>query len=151
KYLRLAILPFGQSVDHDFQVSRTLIQDGAWLYLAALAILAAAAVRFRHRFPLACFGFLMFLVWLAPTSSVIPIGDPLVERRMYLPLFSLVLVACDGALRLRLQRAVAYGLTATGMLALSVCTFNRNELWGQPKKLMANAAMQSVHNPRPFS
>jgi tetratricopeptide (TPR) repeat protein len=150
-YLRLAILPLGQSVDYDFQVSRTLIQDGAWLYLAALAILAAAAVRFRHRFPLACFGFLMFLVWLAPTSSVIPIGDPLVERRMYLPLFSLILVGCDGASRIRLNTAAAYGLLATGLLVLAVCTYSRNELWGQPEKLMANAAIQSVRNPRPFS
>jgi len=150
-YLRLAILPFGQSVDHDFQVSRTLIQDGAWLYLAVLAVLAAGAVRLRHRFPLACFGFLMFLVWLAPTSSVIPIGDPLVERRMYLPLFSLILIGCDAASHIRLNTAAAYGLIATGLLVLAVCTYNRNELWGQPEKLMAAAASQSVSNPRPFA
>jgi hypothetical protein len=51
--------------------------------MALLALLVAAAIRWRHHYPLACFGFFMFLIWLAPTSSIVPVDDALVERRMY--------------------------------------------------------------------
>jgi hypothetical protein len=34
----------------------------------------------------------MFLTLLAPTSSIVPISDSLVERRMYLPLLGLILI-----------------------------------------------------------
>src|SRR5258706_5046170 len=75
-YIRLAVMPFGLSVDHDFPISYTILQHSAWLYAATLAALIAFAIRWRQRYALACFGLLMFLVWLAPTSSVIPIADP---------------------------------------------------------------------------
>jgi tetratricopeptide (TPR) repeat protein len=150
-YLRLAILPLGQSVDHDFPISHTIGQYGAWMYLAALAILIGNAIRFRRRFPLSCFGLLMFLILLAPTSSVIPIADPLVERRMYLPMIGLLLIACDAASRIRLNTPAAYSLIAAGLLFFAACTYDRNRLWGQPDQLLAAAASQSVHNPRPFA
>ena len=46
--------------------------------------LVAAAWIYRKRWPLASFGVFVFLLLLAPTSSVIPIRDVLHERRMYL-------------------------------------------------------------------
>ena len=36
-YLRLAILPVGQMLDHDFPTSRTILQHGAIFYMALLA------------------------------------------------------------------------------------------------------------------
>lgn len=150
-YLRLAILPFGQSIDHDFPISRTLLQHGAWFYAVALAALIVLAVRERRRHPLSAFGLMMFLAWLAPTSSVIPIADPLVERRMYLPLIGLILIACDGASRLRLSAPQARGAFAVVLAILCILTWERNTLWGQPEKLLAAAAWQSAHNPRPVA
>jgi len=150
-YLRLAVLPVGQSVDHDFPISFTILQHGAWLYATTLGALIALAVSCRRRAPLAAFGFLMFLIWLAPTSSVLPIADPLVERRMYLPLLGLILIACDGVMRLRLSQPAAWSLLTAVLIVLSVLTWSRNTLWGHPEELLASAAMQSRHNPRPFA
>src|SRR5258707_2374231 len=65
--------------------------------MALLVALVLMAMLFRVRYPLACFGLLLFLILLAPTSSVIPIADPLVERRMYLPIVGLFLIACQCA------------------------------------------------------
>jgi Flp pilus assembly protein TadD len=150
-YLRLALLPFGQSVDYDFPVSHTLFEHGAWAYAMALAASVGVAVWLRRRAPLLSFGWLMYLILLAPTSSVIPIADPLVERRMYLPMLGLILAVCAIAPRLRLSPPVTWSALAAVLLLLSVLTWERNVLWGQPEKLLASAAEQSVHNPRPVA
>jgi tetratricopeptide (TPR) repeat protein len=150
-YLRLAILPIGLSVDHDFPISYTILQHGAWLYALALAALVACAIRWQQRYALACFGLLMFLVWLAPTSSVIPIADPLVERRMYLPLVGLILIACDILPRVRFSPPIAWTAAASGLLVLTVLTWDRNTLWGRPEELLASAALQAANNPRPVA
>ena len=150
-YLRLAILPFGQSVDHDFPISFTIAQHGAWLCALALAGLLGLALGYRRRFPLACFGLLLFLVLLAPTSSVVPIADALVERRMYLPLLGLILIGCEAASRVRLSRPAAYSAIATVLLLFAMLSHERNRLWGDPEKLLASAALQAPHNPRPVA
>jgi hypothetical protein len=102
-YLRLALVPYGQSVDHDFPISRSLFDHGAAFWAILLCLLIVAAVRLRREWPLTCFGLLFFLVALAPTSSIIPILDPLVERRMYLPLVGLILIGCEWASRVPLS------------------------------------------------
>ena len=122
-YIRLAVAPIGQSLDHDFATSYSITDHGAVFYIAMLVTLVAAAILFRRRYPLACFGFLMFLTWLAPTSSIVPVDDALVERRMYLPLMGLILIGCEATRRWRLSRlalcgwVAAIGLTFGGLLS----------------------------------
>jgi protein O-mannosyl-transferase len=149
-YIRLAVAPIGQALDHDFATSHTITQHGAVFYILLLAGLVAAAIRRRGRYPLACFGFLMFLTWLAPTSSIVPVDDALVERRMYLPLMGLILIGCEIGARVRLPRRAVYGgLTAT-VLLLAIFCHERNRLWGKPELLIALAAKDAQHNPRPL-
>jgi Flp pilus assembly protein TadD len=150
EYVRLSVLPFGQSVDHDFLPSRTVFEHGAIFYMAALAILAAIAIRMRRRFPLSCFGLLLFLILLAPTSSVVPIADALVERRMYLPLAGLILIGCEMGSRIRpARRVAAWTGLAAALLALAVLCHERNRLWSRPDRLLAAATMQATHSSRP--
>jgi tetratricopeptide (TPR) repeat protein len=105
----------------------------------------------HRRAPLFTFGVLMFLIWLAPTSSVIPIADPLVERRMYLPLLAVILLFCDAISRLRLSAPLAWSGLAAVLLLFSVLTWERNQLWGRPEELFAAAVDQSLNNPRPVA
>jgi protein O-mannosyl-transferase len=149
-YVRLAIVPLGQSIDHDFPASLTVTAYGAVSYIVLLAILVSAAVVLRRRYPLFGFGLLTFLIWLAPTSSVVPIDDPLVERRMYLAIIGLILIGCEVASRLPFSHLAGKSILAAIMVVFSVLCYQRNELWGQPDQLLAAAAMQSIHNPRPL-
>ena len=150
-YARMAALPVGLSVDHDFPISYTIFQHGSWCYGIALLTVTLLAFRGRRTHPLAFFGLLMFLTLLAPTSSVVPIADPLVERRMYLPLIGLILIGCDAATHLRASPPFAWSLVVSFLLALSVFTWDRNVLWGHPEQLLGSAALQSTHNPRPVA
>jgi len=64
-YIRLFVLPFGQSLDYAYPISRTPFDHGAILGLIGLLLLAGAAIYYRRRFPLASYGFFAFLIrWL---------------------------------------------------------------------------------------
>jgi tetratricopeptide (TPR) repeat protein len=149
-YVRLSVLPFGQSLDQDYPTSHTITEHGALGYLLLLIALVALAYIWRRRYPLFCFGLLMFLIWLAPTSSIVPIDDALVERRMYLPLLGLILVGCEFGSRLRLSYAAGALTVVVIGLAFGKLSYDRNQLWGEPDRLLEAAAAEVVHNPRPL-
>ena len=149
EYLRLAMCPVGQSVDHDFPISHVVTEYGAIFYLVFLTALIAAAFLVRQRYPLATFGFFMFLILLAPTSSVIPIADPLVERRMYVPLVGLILVAFQAASGMRWSNRTVTLLAAI-LVLFGVLCYQRNQLWGKPEQIWARAAETSTKKGRPF-
>jgi tetratricopeptide (TPR) repeat protein len=149
-YLRLALLPIHQSIDHDFPVSRTIWEYGAAYYLLALGALIVFCVWRRRSYPLACFGLLITSILLAPTSSIVPISDPVVERRMYLPLVGLILIACEVARRVRISPLTGYGAAAGAIVIFAILCYQRNQLWSDPSQLWAAAAMQSVNKIRPY-
>jgi tetratricopeptide (TPR) repeat protein len=148
-YLRLAVFPIGQSVDHDFPISRSVSEYGAIFYLVLLAALLIAAILLRRKYSVASFGFLLFLILLAPTSSVIPIADPLVERRMYLPMIGLVLIACQTVRSLRWANGPVSLLVGLLIVLGGLC-YQRNQLWGKPEQVWASAAEESTTKGRPF-
>ncbi|MBI2685767.1 MAG: tetratricopeptide repeat protein [Acidobacteria bacterium] len=146
-YIRLAVLPIGQSIDHDFQISQSLADHHTWLFLTLLLLLITAAVLLRHRFPLAAFGFFLFLILLAPTSSFVPIADPFVERRMYLPMLGLLLIAADALRRIQFSPPLAVAALA----ALSFLTYQRNIVLSQPLVLWIDTVKSGTQNGRPYS
>lgn len=150
RYVQLAVLPVGQSIDHDFPFSRTIWDYGAIFFVALWAALLAAAVLLRRRLPVSCFGLLLFATFLAPTSSFVPLLDPLVERRMYLPLIGLILIAIDVLARLRLSRPVLAGIVAMLLFVYAAFCYARNQEWAHPDRLWASAATECVRNVRPY-
>jgi tetratricopeptide (TPR) repeat protein len=148
-YIRMAVLPFGQNVDHDVQISRNLMDNLAVFGLMGLILVTIAAWYFRRQFPLASYGWLMFLVLLAPTSSIVPIRDVIAERRMYLPLIGLLLIAIEFLSRVRLtHKALATGLAAV-VVIFGVLTWNRNQVWSSPIALWEDTVAKSSKKARP--
>ena len=105
-YLRLYVFPFGQNGDYDVQVSRTIIDQGALFGLIGLLALGWPCVEstvVSIRWPRSdIFG---FLILLAPTSSVVPIRDVAVERRLYLPFICLLFITVDFLRRWKTSRS----------------------------------------------
>ena len=143
KYVQLFVFPYSQNVDYDFPVSHTLTEHGALIALGALLFVAAAALLFRKEYPFASYGILAFLLLLSPTSSVIPINDVLVERRLYLPFLALMLVLFEPLRRVRVrQRQLSTALAAIVALA-AFFTWQRAHVWEGPTLLFADAAAKS--------
>ena len=146
-YVRLFFLPFGQNVDPDIAVSRSLLDHGAVFGLAALVALVAAAWIYRKRLPLAAFGVFIFLLLIAPTSSFVPIQDVSAERRMYLPFLGLVLVCLEFLRRLKISQVIGAGVAILAIC--SVLTYQRSQVWANPVALWQDAANKSPRKWRP--
>jgi hypothetical protein len=150
-YLRLLLWPTGLSVDHDVPISQGLLDRGSLFGLIAILAIAGLAIYFLRRYRLACFGVLLFLILLAPTSSFAPLRDPFVEHRLYLPILALTLIPLEAMVRLRgrYQQVVAACLAL--LAAYGVASYRRNRLWGNSIELWRDAVRKAPGKARPYA
>ncbi|BDG07403.1 tetratricopeptide repeat protein [Anaeromyxobacter paludicola] len=147
-YLRLALWPAGQSIDHAFAPSRAL--DAPTLAALALVLAGLAwALATLARSPshpakasrLAAFGSCWFLLLLAPTSSVVPLADLMVEHRVYLALLGPALATAaigSEALGPRARRLGPVLVLVAGG-ALFGALLARNQVWRDRVSLWRDA------------
>ena len=147
-YLRLFLFPAGLTVDYDFPISHSLFDRGAVIGLVGILVLLGAAWYFRRRYPLACYGFLAFAVILAPTSSVVPIKDPIAEHRLYIPIIGLVLVTIEVVRRLPISQKALSATLGAILLAAAVVTYQRNIVWSGAIPLWEDAVQKSPRQAR---
>jgi Flp pilus assembly protein TadD len=128
-YLRLVFWPVPLVIDYGWPIARA---PGAILP-AALAVLALAGLTVwgLRRAPRYAFLGAAFFLLLSPTSSFVPVQDPIFEHRMYLPL-ACVLAAVVFAVHAGLSGASAgprrlMGLAAAiAAVAFGAATVDRN-------------------------
>ena len=143
RYLQLFLLPLGQSVDPHVEAVTTWASFGWWIHLIILCLLLAVIPwAFRSRRQLSLW-LLFSLLWLLPTSSLIPSPDFMFEHRTYLPVlgFSAAFSVLVAGTSLRTWQ---FGSMA-GLLALTLgtLTWQRIQLWESPASLWADAARKS--------
>jgi len=148
-YIRLYLVPVGQNVDHDYPFSRTIVDHGAIVGLIGLLAVTVAAWIYRRRFTLASYGWFVFLILLAPTSSFVPINDPIAERRLYLPFIGLLLITVDFLQRWKTGRTVLVTVMGLVLLAESTLTYQRNLLWSASMDLWKDSVSKSPDKVRP--
>ena len=106
RYLRLAVWPTGLVLDYGLPKNVPL-QSALPAALVLTTLAGATVFAWMRRRDLAFLGTWCF-VTLAPTSSVLPIATEAgAERRMYLPLMALTVLAVAGAWRVLEQRVSA--------------------------------------------
>jgi tetratricopeptide (TPR) repeat protein len=147
-YLRLLVFPAGQNLDWEYAISRNLMDHGAIVGLVVILALAAAAIYYRRRFPLASYGFFVYLLLMAPTSSFVPIKDPIAERRLYLPMIGILLLVTAGLQYVRMDRRKLAAALGAVVLVLAVVTWQRNQLWASDIAIWEDAASKSPGKPR---
>ena len=148
-YVRMFLFPFGQNLDYDYPISKTILDHGTVLGLIGLVALIALAWYYRRRFPLISYGIFTLLLLLAPTSSFVPIRDPLVERRLYLPFVGLLFITVG---LLRLWKASRTTLVFTLSLVLLVegaFAYQRNQLWSNAVAIWHDSVSKSPNKYRP--
>lgn len=158
RYLFLLLLPLSQSVVHEVQNISTWFDPvavGAGVALLALLVLAYLG---RRRVPLVVFGVAWFFLLLAPSSSVVPLLEPMAEHRVYLAScgfflavgagFSLLLAWLKP--RVELPRWLVWGVLFLVLAPLAAATVMRNRVWADPVTLWSDAAEKapSVCAPR---
>jgi tetratricopeptide (TPR) repeat protein len=147
-YIGMFVLPVNLTADWDFPISRTILDRGAIFGLLALLALAAAAWRFRRRFPLASYGYFVFLLLMSPTSSILPIKDLIAERRLYFSMFGLLLILVDVLSRLKVDRRTLAAACLIVVLAAAGATRARAAVWADAVSLWEDTVRHSPNKRR---
>jgi tetratricopeptide (TPR) repeat protein len=142
-YVRLFFIPAGQNLDPEVEISRNIMAHGAVYALAGLLIVTVLAWIYRRRFPLASYGWFVWLILLAPTSSFVPIHDPMAERRMYLPFIGLLFITVEFLRRWKISRNALVGTLALVLVVEGVLTYQRNLLWSNAVDIWKDTVSKS--------
>jgi protein O-mannosyl-transferase len=161
QYFKLIFLPLPGwlNIDHDMEISKTLMEYPTWISVSVhLALLVLAAIFFRKR-KLISFSIGWFYLILAPTSSIIPIWDVMVEYRLYLPLFAYGLLLALSLKSLsrflsrkgskRFGRNLVWGLVILMLCFYSWVTLERNKVLKDDLSLWTDASKKSPDKYRP--
>jgi tetratricopeptide (TPR) repeat protein len=142
-YIRLFLLPVGLHIDYDFPISRTILDHGALVGLAAILAVVGAAFYFRRQYPLAAFGLFAFIILMAPTSSFLPIKDPIAERRLYLSMIGLLFILLEFLRRVDVKQTKWMAALAVLLLAAGIGTYQRSIVWSDPVILWEDTVAKS--------
>ena len=162
RYAGLTVWP--QSLVVDYGLPRSLAVSDVLPQALLLLVMIGGTIIALVRWPAIGFLGAMFFLTLAPTSSVVPIASEVgAERRMYLPLAALVVLAVSlgwlGLERLRTRwparaRTFLYAsLCAAGVLvaALAVRTAFRNREYATPMSLWESVVARRPHGRARFA
>ncbi|MCK4983184.1 MAG: tetratricopeptide repeat protein, partial [Victivallaceae bacterium] len=151
KYLQLTVLPVGQSVDHGFVWGKSLWNPAVFLGFSGLLAIFAAIVRWSLKYRIACFGAAWFFIYLLPTSSVIPLLTPIFEHRLYFSLAGFGLMTSVIIWHLSAGDRKRYWIVLSVIiLAFSITTVLRNQVWRTRPGLMEDAVRKSPDYVRPY-
>ncbi|MEN6459624.1 MAG: tetratricopeptide repeat protein [Thermoguttaceae bacterium] len=142
-YLRLSFWPAPLVCDYGFPHSPSPMEVIPSL-LIIIALLAGIVVAWRYQPWLGFLGIWFFAI-LAPSSSIIPVAQQVAaEKRMYLPLAAVVVLAVVVARRMRCPGWLA----VPAVVLLTALTFQRNLDYESPVTLWADTATKLPQNAR---
>lgn len=140
RYLQLALVPVGFTVDPDIPILRDWRGIVCWIAIIGLIAGSLRAVRDLRM----GFWFLAALILIAPTSSIFPAADLAADRRMYLPMLAFSAVVG------RLVERTAYPVLLTaGAIVLGMLSFARTDVWLSEARLWEDAVQWAPEKTRP--
>lgn len=160
QYLKLLLFPLPRwlNIDHDFQVSRSLLEYPTLLSVSIILLLLIFAGILIKKNRSVSFSIFCFFIVLSPTSSIIPIWDIMVEYRLYLPLFFYAFVLTSGLHYLnnlfaqhwskRSGQVIVLGISILILGFYSITTIERNRIFKDGLTLWTDAARKSPNKMR---
>lgn len=160
QYFKLLFLPLPHwlNVDHDFPLSRSLFEYPTFLSVSFLLLLIGLAAYLVNKKRVISFSIFFFFIVLAPSSSIIPLWDFMVEYRLYLPLLSYGLIVVTGLdyfyvfLARQGYKKMAFGIVSGVAVLLisfySTLTIERNYIFKDDLTLWSDAAGKSPYKMR---
>jgi tetratricopeptide (TPR) repeat protein len=85
---------------------------------------------------------------MAPTSSFVPIADPVAERRLYLSMIGLLFIVLEFLRRVDVRQHKWMMSLAAVLLIAAGLTHNRNYVWGDKVALWEDAVAKSPNKAR---
>jgi tetratricopeptide (TPR) repeat protein len=162
-YIRLLLLPVGQSLCHDYPVYRSFAAPGvllSFLFFSSLLCLAVYMV-FRSKDSLSAlrlpaYGILWFFLTLSVESTIIPLPMVINEYRLYLPSVGAFLAIVGSVFFIaekfkeKQNHAIAAAITILALVTvvLQTSTYARNRVWKSSITLWEDVVRKSPLEPR---
>jgi tetratricopeptide (TPR) repeat protein len=163
-YIGLVLFPVGQNADHDQQAYNSFLEPQVFMSFLFLSGIFAVGIYLFYRsrikdsgLRIIAFGIFLFFLALFVESSVFPIGEMMVEYRVYLSCAGAFLALGTGAFLLMerlkkraMQKAFVLFLVVIP-LALSVATYSRNAVWKSKISLWEDVVRKSPQKERGYN
>lgn len=163
-YIKLLLMPFGLSLQHDFRVSHSLTDADVLLSLLLHAAFIGYGIYLIRTIKrgskshivntLSAFGIFWFYIALLVESSVIPLNEMAVEYRTYLPSIGLFLFGVCIITKLfnKLNvTATEYVVWIPVICLLMYLTMSRNEVWRKPDEFWKQTISLYPKLARPYA
>jgi protein O-mannosyl-transferase len=137
RYFQMMLVPIGLSIDHGVKAVKSFLDFKVICGASFLiGILSFAIFQIKKR-PLVSFGIFWIFISLIIESSIFPIRDMMFDQRMYLPLvgFSISFWALVFEIVSKKRPKFLTPLIFFVLIALSVGTFARNNVWNSRVKV----------------
>lgn len=158
EYIRMILLPYGQSLDHDVIIPDSAFEVRVIIPVLIILGLLGVSAYLRKAMPIVLFGVWWFFITLSPTSSFVPILDVMFEHRVYLPMAGLCLVfpaLLEFFIRFIRERSgfrwSFQGASTAIVILLVVLTVARNHVWREETRLWADAVEKAPYKARPYN
>lgn len=145
-YLRMLVVPYGQTLDHCYPVVTDLLTLKNLIAAGGLGLLGWLGWHLRRRMPYLSFAIVWFFLTLAVESSIIPL-DPLMEQRLYLPMFGFAVAVTGLGIHLPGQ-GLRQALAVVLLSALALLAWQRNRLWSDPVAFYKDNLRKVPHSER---
>jgi len=148
-YLKLLIFPLNLNADHLISPSLSLGEGSVILSLLLLIFLFV--IIFRKIIPsggIPSLAVFWLLITILPVSNLIPLGNIMAERYLYLPSVGFSLLLAAALVRLLPFKKLAIPLIILLLAFYSLNTIRRNSVWKNNFTLWSYTVRQSPLNPR---
>lgn len=151
-YIRMLILPYGLSFDHDFPTAHALIEWPTIASFAGYIALWIGGLALLKRYPAIGFGILWFTITLLPDSGFVPARFNLSEYRAYLPSAGFLTALVIGIFWLFKRTGLTPRQIALGLIAISIAfgglSIIRNRIWNDPVAMWQDVVQKAPSNAR---
>jgi tetratricopeptide (TPR) repeat protein len=147
-YLRLLVLPYPLNalrLVSDLEAASGFL---TWLSVVVVVAVLGLGVLAWRRARVYAFGILFFFIAILPVSWLLPVGDMVAERFVYIPSLAVCLMAAVFCMWIwRRQRVVGTALIVLVALVWAVLTFARNADWRDGLTFWSKTAAASPRSP----
>lgn len=148
-YVKLLFLPFHLNADYVIPISVSAAKASFWLSVLLLITIGILSFRLRQRNRPVFFGILWFFATLIPVMNIIPLGNLMAERYLYIPGagFSMIVAhfLINEKTRLGMNRKIAltFPIVFFILMGSAYLTLKRNNDWRDGLSLWSKTALAS--------
>lgn len=148
-YVKLLFLPFHLNADYVVPVSPSLAKTSFWLSVLLLITIGILSFRLRQRSRIVFFGILWFFVTLIPVMNIIPLGNLMAERYLYIPGAGFSITVAHLLIPEKTRSGMGHKIALTFpvvffiLMGSAYLTLKRNNDWKDGLRLWSKTAITS--------